>query len=817
MTVTVETQTAVLTLNGLNLLMDTPDPVGGYRIHALGDNFTWGDPEEIISSVQSQLQDGDLERIDRAGNRQASIRVKIDAPDSPVVGDAIAQGQAALDMACRFTGWAELRWTSPLAGALTTVFELTSAYVTAAFDDVAELAEGVRYVTITFHARPFVRGTTPVTIAAPATVGTTTTTVDNGSSLTGWSLLTASDVFQVNLVTNPSFETGTAGWARGTGASSIAQVTVSLGPQPAGAKALKVNATTGANGARAQTAAMPVTPGAAYFMSGILHPGNIGSSNQIILSVDWYQDAAGTVPSAAGGAYTNVVNATGSTTINKWFDAPADAVSARVTVTGFATSGGSIIGNPAGMFFYADKVAFTTQATAKIDAYFDGSSAGSPALTYGWTGTANGSTSHQTWTAATLALSSGVKGTCYGVRTTAIRRTGAISMTALPYLVIKGSVSTDLPLADCIIQVADNGGTPITPDSYSLNLSTGAYTVIINRPSGFTTVDVSVTVSDSDWVTGNAGFGLTVSSIAITDNPYTTSKVQRRAVHIYGTQRTELSLSVLGLDGAGTTPVGLGEQALIYTCSGSDSSLKFVDCRNTAGVGGTTDATAVSGSFNTPGGTGAPTVFTFDPLVMRAGTYLAVARVRMGAASADTILTQAYVTPAVGDPVYSPSTGWLSAPFKAVAAGAVWPAQNVGSWAMIPLGLLRLPPADLTGAGATLSIAVAKHGAAFDLDDVFLMNVDSGEASLVLTATAAGSYSAVTLNAATVSSPQPTAWFGTANGAMMADSLRWNGEQHQASPGLLEIDTVTPGCTTSRVSAMYYPRFHTNVASVPSS
>lgn len=817
MTVTVETQTAVLTLNGLDLLMDTPDPVNGYRIHALGDNFTWGDPEAIISSVQSQLQDGDLERIDRYGNRQASIHLQIDAPGSTVPGEAIAQGQAAIDMACRFTGWAELRWTSPLAGALTSVFELTSAYVSAAFDDVAELSQGVRYVTITFHARPFVRGTTPINIAAPTTIGTTTTTVDNGSSLTGWSLLTASDVPQTNLVTNPSFEAGTTGWAPGVGASSIAQVTVSLGSQPAGAKALKINATAGVNGARAQTAAMPVTAGAPYFMSGILHPGNIGSSNQLVLSVDWYQDAAGTVPSAFGGAYTNVVNATGSTTINKWFDAPADAVTARVTVTAFAASSGGTINNPAGMFFYTDRVAFTTQAAAKLDAYFDGASTATAALTYAWTGTANRSTSTQTWTAATLALASGVKGTCYGVRTTAIRRTGAISMTTLNYIVIKGTISTDLPLGDCTIQVADNGGTSITPDSYSLNLSTGAYTVIINRPAGFTTVDVSVTVKDSDTVTGNAGFGLTVSSIAITDNPYTTSKVQRRAVHIYGTQRTELSLSVLGLDGAGTTPVGLGEQALIYTCSGSDASLKFVDCRNQAGVAGTTDTTAVSGSYNTPGGTGAPTVFTFDPLVMRAGTYLAVARVRVGAPSADTILTQAYVTPAAGDPVYSPSTGWLSAPFKALATGAVWPAQNVGSWAMIPLGLLRLPPADLTGTGATLSIAVAKNGAAFDLDDVFLMNVDSGEASLVLTATAGGSYSAVTLNAATVATPQPTAWFGTANGAMMADSLRWNGEQHQASPGLLEIDTVTPGCDTSRVSAMYYPRFHTNVASVPSS
>src|SRR5436309_2795378 len=126
MTVTVETQTAVLTLNGLDLLMDTPDPVNGYRIHALGDNFTWGDPEAIISSVQSQLQDGDLERIDRYGNRQASIHLQIDAPGSAVPGEAIAQGQAAIDMACRFTGWAELRWTSPLAGALTSVFELTS-------------------------------------------------------------------------------------------------------------------------------------------------------------------------------------------------------------------------------------------------------------------------------------------------------------------------------------------------------------------------------------------------------------------------------------------------------------------------------------------------------------------------------------------------------------------------------------------------------------------------------------------------------------------------------------------------------------------
>ena len=132
-------QDVALMLRGLNLMMASPDPVYGYRIRTLGDNMKVGDPEAAIASIASQLADGDLERVDRNGNRSATVPLVIDAPGSDLPGAAIAAGQAAVDMACTFDGWTEMVYASPLAGAETTVFEVTSATVSSEIDDLAEI------------------------------------------------------------------------------------------------------------------------------------------------------------------------------------------------------------------------------------------------------------------------------------------------------------------------------------------------------------------------------------------------------------------------------------------------------------------------------------------------------------------------------------------------------------------------------------------------------------------------------------------------------------------------------------------------------
>jgi hypothetical protein len=776
------------------------DPTYGFRITAYGNELDFGNPEAVFAAIQSQLMDGDLERIDRFGNKIASIPIVIDTllgNASP--GDAIARGQAALENACPDPGtWTTLSWTSPLAGAQTSVLEVITATVTKAYDDVTESSAGQRHFTLTIHARPFVRPTTPVTIDAIA--GSTTNNVDNGSVTTNWSLLTAQPSNGTNLVTNPSFETNTTGWAAGAGTSSISQDAVFTGG--AGNFSLSV-VPSGSGTSYVSSSAIAATAGTSY---KTLISVSCGYSVTFGLKVRFYSDAGGTVQV---GSDVDVSSGTNAQLTNV-ATAPTGTLSMRVIPS--ITSAGPV---PA---WYLDAVSVTASTWA--GSYFDGSSTSSTgAVTYAWTGTANASTSTATVTARTLAVVSGmVKGTIYSSNVAAIRRTGAVSMTSLPYMKIVG-VATGPgtnPGDNITLTVADNG-TAVSVISSGVNPTTGAFTIVLNRPAGFTTsVDVTATYSGAFSV--NNITTVAVDSIDITDNPWPNGATKTQTLTVGGSQRTEMSLLLKGLDAAGTTAVALGNESLVYTASaGTDGRTTFGSARGFASRAGTADATAISGSYDTLGTTAAPTEFTFATSVLLPGNYLIYARIKAPTVvTADLLSYRAKITPSSGDAAFDPRTGWKTAPVTAVDSGAAWPTVNTNTWTIVPLGMLRLPPVDVQDSSANLTLQVAKGSTAVTLDDLILCNADIGQASLIVTATSGGSYSAARLDAATVSSPQALCWVGgSVNGVMLADGARWFGEQHQALPGLVTIGTVTPGCTTTRVSGTYYVHNAHDVAAYP--
>jgi hypothetical protein len=394
-----------------------------------------------------------------------------------------------------------------------------------------------------------------------------------------------------------------------------------------------------------------------------------------------------------------------------------------------------------------------------------------------------------------------------------LRRTGAVEMSTLPYMVIKGAFDVaDIIYAIDNLFIVDNGtGDPIPPAGASVNYKTGVFEYIVYRPTGFTAVDVVLAFTDA-----KTGEWIEINSIDITDDPFGTGKVQTRPVQIYGSQRTELSLSVLGLDAAGTGTVGLGEQILVHTAAArSDGLATFLAMRDAASKPGTSDSTAVSGYYDTLSASEA-TPYTFSAGLLAPGNYHVVARLRPRATGAgQAVLFRAGVDPTASDMIYDPVVGTKQAPLTVVSSGAVWPQLQTDQWSLIDLGSLRLPPVDIEDPAATITLEFTRGSQAVDLDDVFLVNADLGQSSIVVTATAGASVSAVRLDAASVDAPQASAWVGAANGTMVADATRWVGEQHEALPGELQISTVTPGCATSRVSAHYFPRFHTNVAALP--
>jgi hypothetical protein len=395
-----------------------------------------------------------------------------------------------------------------------------------------------------------------------------------------------------------------------------------------------------------------------------------------------------------------------------------------------------------------------------------------------------------------------------------------------PFLLITGNVryrhDATLSMGSAgTITVSATGASssPVTVVNLTHNATTGAYSVLLKQNSAVSSIKVKYQTPSAFRVslfTLWAGVDSIKQTVGAIPGVFT-GKVQSRQVQIYGSQRTELSLAVDGLDTAGTVAVGLGEQVLVYTASaGSDVGAKFVSCRAAPGNAGTADTSAVSGVFSPLSTTSSPVAFVFAASTLSPGTYMAVARVRSGSAGTSDLSIRASLDLARGDNIFEPRTGWRTAPLTVVASGAVWPNVNVGEWVMVPLGLLRLPPADLEDGFASITIQVAGGSLPVDLDDVFLMNTDVGQTSLVLTGFSSGQFSAVRLDAATVDAPQASAWVGAVNAEMFADPARWIGEQHAAAPGLLQIATVTPGCATSRVSASYFPRFHTHVASIES-
>jgi hypothetical protein len=410
-----------------------------------------------------------------------------------------------------------------------------------------------------------------------------------------------------------------------------------------------------------------------------------------------------------------------------------------------------------------------------------------------------------------------VLATVYGVgttttRTATSRRTGAITMSSLNYVHIKGTAKTSAGVVASSVSIADNGGAALSPVAYSLNSMTGAFDITILRPAGFTAVDVSATFAQSAIGTDDA-VQLTVSSIDITNNPFA-GYVLTRQVPIYGSRRTDLSLTVFGQDSSGTSSVALGTQTVVHTASAADGTAKFASARALAGRAGTADSTAVSGSYDTLGSTSSPTAFQFTSPSLLAGNYLILARIKAPSAVVGDLLSfHAKVLPSgVLPTVYDPVTaGWKTAPFTAVASGAVWPQVNTATWTIIPLGMLRLPPVNVTDPTAPIVIEIAKGSTAVTLDDLFLCNADVGQTSVVITGTA----TAVRLDAASTSSPQPACWVGDSKPTLnlIAAASLWYGEQHTADAGLLQISTVTPGCATTRVAASYYRRNHTYMAS----
>lgn len=176
-----------LTFGALNLIGTKAEyDTLGYAFEALGDDADWGNPVPIEVAVQSWLQDGANISIERHENRELFIRIKIRAASH----DYLAIGEQVLVGECGKPNL--IVWTPPDGDAAPCVFEVATSTLDQVTDDMADLRTEAVY-GLKVKAFPFVRALTATTVSIPAPTGTqTVTSVDNGTSATGWSVSSGS-------------------------------------------------------------------------------------------------------------------------------------------------------------------------------------------------------------------------------------------------------------------------------------------------------------------------------------------------------------------------------------------------------------------------------------------------------------------------------------------------------------------------------------------------------------------------------------------------------------------------------------------------
>lgn len=171
--------------------------IAGLSIGALdtigyvGDNFTltaiaggtdFSNPEPLLTTLESLVSDGDDTIIDRFGNREIVIQIRVTAPNS----DGLASGEQTLMGELEKPN--ELAWTPPDGWGATTVHRVWTSYLEWSFNDYDEARDQPsRIFAIRLVCHPAAFSAQPITtVFEPVTASETFTIIDDCTSTTGW-------------------------------------------------------------------------------------------------------------------------------------------------------------------------------------------------------------------------------------------------------------------------------------------------------------------------------------------------------------------------------------------------------------------------------------------------------------------------------------------------------------------------------------------------------------------------------------------------------------------------------------------------------
>jgi hypothetical protein len=756
----------------IDLCSDEPIGVDGYIFEASSaeDGADWGNPDAVITEIQSQLLDGSLGKITSFENRTATIPLRIYAINM----DALADAEAVLMGEVYRDGWNQLVWTPP-AASVSTVFDVVYADLQFKLDDLTE-QRCIRNYTLTLTCLPRPRSADLVTVKSLPIIppDPSQTVINDGSSTSGWSTTGKAEVRR-NLITNPSFETGTAGWALGTGTQSWQLFPTGGVAGSSGDYMFSPSAAQGATQSFVYGPYFPVVAGSKYAVQMMLL-GAQATKGFLLLFLN------------AGGQTIGVAGGDGIT--SGVYTAPTGAVRARVE---------PYIKPPAGSWvsYWWNLDSVLVEKAAAVGSYFDGDFPASGGTTYRWLGQRGNSPSVALQAATPSVVDGAVTVKVFGASAD-LSLAESVDATAETFIGVTGTVTYSegsTPSGTDFKLVADGKTYPAAYLQYD---SSGAFTAYFHVSASVSSIKLVATAQ------GSPGFTTLAISEVLTSDALPvlgSARQQYRHLDVYGSARTQASLRVE------TSDADLGAETLVFTAPPQSSG--FQPPLRTHRVGGptpTTSATAVSGATNALATSqAAADHWTISTAIIQPATYELYAYLSVASATTVTLSWQASGT-AAGTPTVTGSRTMT------LAAG----------WQFVSIGSIELPAARAyAGSSDDVQLYLWASAAGVTIDDAYLFDGD-GHLDIIGTS----GCSLLLLNSASIDEPEATAWVGKAAGSDGGDpdvdtdvvyagnrAQAW--EQLQFAPPSANVFMVTPGTTQAQMSMTYPPRWGHHAGQVP--
>lgn len=794
---------ATITVDELTLLTDdasdrASDAARGYHYMVSADGTQWRSAEQVITSVQSQLFDGEAIAAGSYANMTATLFVAVVAENSAY----LATGCAELMRVLRRPGMRELVYLAPDGASPATVFDVLHATPALHVDlESLDEVENVRTYELALTCKPFPRSDTEIVTAGASVGAPTFTLIDDAGTASEW---TAFDTWvgarswtplRYNVMPNPltSSSYRTQGWF-------------------AGANALSISWDTGSSGSIASPAAMVIT-------------GKPTSSTQRVHCNSPYAVLTGTgavrLRLVMGSAFVCTFGV-----LYRWFNASnkqvgGDNTIPEVTRTAPTHTLSALLTPPAGATklviypytrFGNSTGGVRTYTVREVfvgndGASFTGDTPDTATNAYDWTGLPYSSPQVELGPASMVASSGEVSVTAYrhpwsDYAPVFTWNQPWVTTESAPFLVVSGKV-TGAPAA---VEIYGIAGLSWLAPSMVAAAADGTFKAYFNVGAR--------SESNLRVRTIRSGFSndpATTPTLSVTQIDRATSlpaigtgRQGKFSIDVQGTMPAEASLQVANTG-------GVGRNVLIYTGPANPDFTPALSPHLVAA--GTPDATTISNKkFAVPTSTPGAETWTIPHPGLVDSTYAVFAKLSatgLTNGAAYTFSIAQHTSPDAGIGYYGDTS---TSTAKVIAT-----ATTFSGFAQI--GTLRLPTVNQDGAATGIEgLKLWVSGGAWTLDEAWLFDMVNGSLSHVLMPSV--TYPNVTIKAASPDHPQQrylveNVWdLGSVRDLGRSAQIRSN---HRLDPAkgcdvFAICDAASPDLS---VNASYYPRWDVFAAPIP--